>query len=140
MQNINKVLNRKKIFIYLVIITSLSIAWYLYSKSHWYNDLPRKINHLLKAFLLLTISGIGYLPFRKMKMNWTIQLWTLFHIATILIIFLFGIWDWMMGRSNLMSRSFAEGLFKFVASPVPFLVMVFLVNNSSLKTKRDIEG
>ncbi|MBS1640653.1 MAG: hypothetical protein JSR12_11410 [Bacteroidetes bacterium] len=117
---------RRKLIFYFILISFLSVIWYSYEDSSFFLETPRKIRHLLKGILVCTISILGYIPFKYFRVLWPIKIWTIVHILLIGVIVLIGVLDWLLAGISFNIRNMADGIFYFIISPIPFLVLTFL--------------
>lgn len=122
----NHLLKNRYLYISFILILILAISWYVYEESTYYLATDRKIRHSLKFLLLIFISILGYLPYKNIKTEWAIVLWTLSHLILISIVTIIGIIDWMIGGVSYNMRNLADGIYHFIISPLPFIILFFL--------------
>ena len=130
-------MKKKKLILYFIIIFLLSVGWHVYEESSYFLETPRRLRHILKGFLICIISLVGYIPFSNFKVAWPIKIWTLAHIILIAIVVVIGLVDWWVGGTSFNLRNLADGIYHFIISPIPFLIIVFLSYTFNIKMQKN---
>jgi hypothetical protein len=100
-----------------------------------YEDIPRKVRHIVRLFSIVIVYGIGYYSFKKYGVKWIGDIWSIIYIAVVTLLVLIGIYDWALGPSSMQLRNIAKTFHEFLISPVLFVAIVILSKSLSKISK-----
>jgi len=87
----------RKFWMGLIIILVIYTLFYLFFKDANYLGLiPRKIRHIIKFVVLITIYLVGVWHLSLDKITWMKTLWHLIHISGIVFLVSLGAYDWLI--------------------------------------------
>jgi len=111
-------------FILILIIYSL---FYLYFKDASYvESIPRKIRHIIKFTVLVTIYLIGVWHLSLEKIVWMKTLWHLIHLSGIFFLLSLGAFDWIIHPLPMFLRELMDAINEFLIGPALFVTMGLL--------------
>jgi len=102
---------------------------------NYYQSIPRKVRHICKFIVILSIYGTGTFALKKYTAEWMMYIWHILHIIIISLLVLIGIYDWSFGEISVQFRNIANTLFEFLISPVIFIAVGILNNKFSQSHK-----
>src|ERR1700761_4281240 len=124
-----KLSNRQIYWIGFIVIVIIYSLYNLYLVDvGYYQSIPRKVRHIGKFLSILIIYGTGTLALRRTTTEWMMYIWHLIHIVIIILLLLFGIYDWSLGKLSPQMHNMANTLFEFLISPVIY-IGVGILNN-----------
>lgn len=129
----------KKFWIGLLIILIFYTLYHLgfVESNYLYNNIPRKIRHLITFCILMGvyITGLYHLTFYNN--SWMKTVWHFIHIAGVLLLLLFGLYDWLITMLPLGVKLTLRSINEFLVSPTLYVVIgilsTFLLKPSNSK-------
>lgn len=101
-------------------------------------DVPRKLRHLMLMGSLLGVYALGTYHLRFSNHSWMGALWHLVHISGIVVLFLAGLFDWLIHPLNYAARLMLRQIHEFLISPVLYvgmgLLARYLLNKNSSRS------
>jgi hypothetical protein len=117
----------KKFWMGLVIILVIYTLFYLFFRDTSYLALiPRKIRHIIKFIVLITIYLVGVWHLSLDKITWMKTLWHLIHLSGIAFLVLLGAYDWIIQPMPMFMRELMDAVNEFLIAPTLFVVMGLL--------------
>jgi hypothetical protein len=117
----------KKFWIGLTIILIIYTLFYLFFKDTSYVALiPRKLRHIIKFVVLITIYLVGVWHLTLDKITWMKTLWHLIHISGIIFLVSLGAYDWLIHPMPQFMREVMDAVNEFLIAPTLFVVMGLL--------------
>jgi hypothetical protein len=117
----------KKFWMGLIIILFIYTLFYLFFKDANYLGLiPRKIRHIIKFIVLITIYLVGVWHLALDKITWMKTLWHLIHISGIVFLVSLGAYDWLIHPMPQFMREVMDGINEFLIGPTLFVGMALL--------------
>jgi hypothetical protein len=117
----------RKFWMGLIIILIIYTLFYLFFKDTNYVALiPRKIRHIIKFVVLITIYLVGVWHLSLDKITWMKTLWHLFHISGIVFLVSLGAYDWLINPMTQFMREVMDAVNEFLIAPTLFVVMGLL--------------
>ncbi len=125
----------KKFWMGLFIILFIYTIFYLFFKDVNYVALiPRKLRHIIKFIVLITIYLVGVWHLSLDKITWMKTLWHLIHISGIVFLVFLGAYDWLIHPMPIFMREVMDAVNEFLIGPTLFVGMA-LIQNFLLKGK-----
>jgi hypothetical protein len=119
----------RKFWIGLTIILVIYTIFYLFFKDANYVALiPRKIRHIIKFVVLITIYLVGVWHLSLDKITWMKTLWHLIHISGIVFLVSLGAYDWLIHPMPQFMREVMDAVNEFLIGPTLFVGMALLQN------------
>lgn len=117
----------RKFWIGLIILFLLYSAYYIFFfESPNFELIPRKIRHLIKFSMLITVYLIGLRQLHLEQIKWMQTIWHMVHISGIFIITSFGTFDWLIHPLALNIRVILFDLNEFLIAPTLYVSMGLL--------------
>jgi hypothetical protein len=117
----------KKFWRGFIIIGVIYSCYYLFFRDASYvTEIPRKIRHVIKFIVLITIYLIGVWHLSLEKIKWMKTLWHLIHLSGIFILLSLGAYDWIIHPLPLFLREFMDAINEFLIGPTLFVGMGIL--------------
>ena len=117
----------KKFWMGLIIILVTYTLFYLFFKDANYVALiPRKIRHIIKFVVLITIYLVGVWHLSLDKITWMKTLWHLIHLSGIAFLVLLGAYDWLINPLPQFMREVMDAVNEFLIGPTLFVGMALL--------------
>lgn len=117
----------KKFWMGLIIILVIYTLFYLFFKDTDYVGLvPRKLRHVIKFVVLITIYLVGVWHLNLDKITWMKTLWHLFHLSGIAFLVLLGTYDWLIQPMPMFMRELMDAVNEFLIGPTLFVGMAIL--------------
>ncbi len=127
----------RKFWIGFIIIQIIYTLIYLFFKDASYVALiPRKIRHVIKFIVLITIYLVGVWHLALDKISWMKTLWHLIHISGILFLLFLGAYDWLIHPMPMFMREIMDAVNEFLIGPTLFVGMG-LLQQFLLKNRED---
>ncbi len=117
----------RKFWMGLIIILSIYTLFYLFFKDASYVALiPRKLRHIIKFVVLITIYLVGVWHLALDKITWMKTLWHLIHISGIVFLVFLGAYDWLIHPMLQFMREVMDAVNEFLIGPTLFVGMALL--------------
>ena len=117
----------RKFWIGLTVLFLLYSAYYIFFFESPLTELiPRKIRHLIKFTMLITVYLIGLRQLNLEKIAWMQTIWHIVHITGIFIIISFGAFDWIVHPLPLNIRVILFEINEFLIAPTLYVAMGLL--------------
>jgi hypothetical protein len=117
----------KKFWMGLVIILIIYTLFSLFFKeASYYELIPRKLRHVIKFIVLITIYLVGVWHLNLDKITWMKTLWHLIHLSGIFFLVLLGAYDWLIQPMTIFMRELMDAVNEFLIAPTLFVVMGLL--------------
>jgi hypothetical protein len=117
----------RKFWMGLIIILVIYTLFYLFFKDANYLGLiPRKIRHIIKFVVLITIYLVGVWHLSLDKITWMKTLWHLIHISGIVFLVSLGAYDWLINPMPQFMREVMDAVNEFLIGPTLFVGMAIL--------------
>jgi hypothetical protein len=117
----------RKFWMGLIIILVIYTLFYLFFKDANYVGLiPRKIRHIIKFVVLITIYLVGVWHLSLDKITWMKTLWHLIHISGIVFLVFLGAYDWLIHPMPQFMREVMDAVNEFLIGPTLFVGMALL--------------
>lgn len=110
----------------IIILIIYTLIYLFFYDAPYFNDIPRRLRHLIKFFILITVYLIGGYHLRLNNIKWMYIIWHFIHITRIGIITSFGLYDFLVSPTPIFIRSFLNSINEFLISPVLFVGMGIL--------------
>ena len=114
----------KKFWMGLVIIYTLFSLFF--KEASYYELIPRKLRHVIKFIVLITIYLVGVWHLNLDKITWMKTLWHLIHLSGIVFLVLLGAYDWLIQPMPIFMRELMDAVNEFLIAPTLFVVMGLL--------------
>ncbi len=125
----------KKFWIGLVIILIIyTLISLFFKEASYYELIPRKLRHVIKFSVLITIYSVGVWHLSLDKITWMKTLWHLIHISGIVFLVSLGAYDWLIHPMPIFMREVMDAVNEFLIGPTLFVV-IGLLQNFLLKGK-----
>jgi hypothetical protein len=119
----------KKFWIGLTIILIIYTLFYLFFREASYlTFIPRKIRHIIKFVVLITIYLVGVWHLSLDKITWMKTLWHLIHISGIVFLVSLGAYDWLIHPMPQFMREVMDAVNEFLIGPTLYVGMALLQN------------
>jgi hypothetical protein len=89
-------------------------------------SIPRKIRHIIKFTVLVTIYLIGVWHLSLEKIVWMKTLWHLIHLSGIFFLLSLGAFDWIIHPLPMFLRELMDAINEFLIGPALFVTMGLL--------------
>ncbi|MHA4808153.1 hypothetical protein ACX0G9_08595 [Flavitalea flava] len=110
----------------LLAITLLYIVYYLYFIYGLSREIPLRLRHIVKFLFILTAYGIGNFTLKRYTVGWMMRIWHGVYLVSLLLLVLFGAYDWGIARTPFSLRIIADDLQEFLISPILYVAMGIL--------------
>lgn len=107
----------------LILVIIYTITYLFFYEADYLDQIPRKIRHLIRFFILITVYLIGTYHLKLEKEKWMNACWHIIHISGIGIILSIGIYDWLIEATSSSIRNFSGIINEFLVSPILFVVI-----------------
>ena len=114
----------KKFWMGLVIIYTLFSLFF--KEASYYELIPRKLRHVIKFIVLITIYLVGVWHLNLDKITWMKTLCHLIHLSGIVFLVLLGAYDWLIQPMPIFMRELMDAVNEFLIAPTLFVVMGLL--------------
>ena len=82
----------------------------------YYLLIPRKLRHVGKLLVILSVYGTGTWALRPCFTRWMLYLWHFLHLAGISVLLAIGACDWLFGAVSAPVRNIAATLLELLIS------------------------
>jgi hypothetical protein len=94
--------------------------------THNAKDIPRKIRHVIKFTVLITVYLIGVKQLTLDKIAWMKTIWHVIHLSGIFILLSLGVFDWIIRPLPFGVRQVMGAINEFLIGPTLFVGMGIL--------------
>jgi hypothetical protein len=117
----------RKFWVGLAIILIIYSAYYLlFMDTHNAKDIPRKIRHVIKFTVLITVYLIGVKQLSLERIAWMKTVWHIIHLSGIFILLSLGAFDWIVRPLPFGIRQVMGAINEFLIGPTLFVGMGIL--------------
>ena len=110
----------------LILMIIYTLVYLFFYEAPYFQEIPRRIKHLIKIIILLTVYFTGSYHLKLNQIRWMQVLWHFIHLSGISVIVIFGIYDLVINPIPDYIRTFLGSISEFLVSPVLFVVMGIL--------------
>ncbi|MBX2931652.1 MAG: hypothetical protein KF781_06895 [Chitinophagaceae bacterium] len=108
----------------LIVIFIIYTCYYIFFlEASYLLSIPRPIRHLIKLFTLIAVYLLGVYQLNSQKIGWMTTIWHIIHITGIVLICLFGIYDWIFGILPIKIRWVLGSIAEFLIAPTLYIAM-----------------
>ena len=117
----------RKFWVGLAIILIIYSAYYLlFMDTPYVKDIPRKIRHVIKFSVLITVYLIGVKQLSLDQIAWMKTIWHVIHLSGIFILLSLGAFDWIVRPLPFGVRQVMGAINEFLIGPTLFVGMGIL--------------
>ncbi len=107
----------------LIIYTCYNL---FFREASYVDEIPRKIRHVIKFIVLISVYLIGVWHLSLEKITWMKTLWHFLHLSGILFLTTLGVYDWIIHPLPLVLKEFMDSTNEFLIGPTLFVGMGIL--------------
>jgi len=127
---------RKFWFGLITILIIYTLFYLFFNEASYLSQIPRKIRHIIKFVVLITIYLIGVWNLSLDKIIWMRTVWHIIHLSGIALLLLLGAYDWLIHPMPLFMREVLDAVNEFLIGPTLYVGMgllhKFLLNKVDL--------
>ena len=109
-----------------IILIIYSVYYLLFMDTHNAKDIPRKIRHVIKFSVLITVYLIGVKQLTLDRIAWMKTIWHVIHLSGIFILLSLGAFDWIIRPLPFSVRQVMGAINEFLIGPTLFVGMGIL--------------
>jgi hypothetical protein len=82
--------------------------------------------HVIKFLFVAVVYVVGALCLKGFAAAWMLRIWRITYLVILLLLVVFGLFDWLVARTALELREIADNLLEFLVSPILYVAMRIL--------------
>lgn len=118
----------------ILILIIYTLVYLFFYEAPYTIDIPRRIRHLIKFCILITVYLIGSYHLKLNNIRWMYLIWHFIHITGIGLITSFGLYDLLVSPTPMFIRNLLDSINEFLISPILFVGMGILYKKVISKT------
>ncbi len=107
----------------ILILIIYTLFYLLFQENKDVILVPRKIRHLIKFGVTISVYLLGTLHLGKIKDKWMNTFWHFIHLSLLAVLLSIGIYDWLFGMVSINVKYFTATIQEFLISPVLYVAM-----------------
>jgi hypothetical protein len=118
----------------IVLLYALYYVFFLYGIAL---SMPLRGRHVVKFLFIAAVYLAGAFCVRRFAAPWMLRIWHGVYLLILVLLVLFGVYDWLIARTALELRGIADSLAEFLVSPILYVAMGIMGRRAVFEDRPD---